>query len=89
MQNLLTLCTTAECDAERAYVGTFVGGAGVYMAANHKWHNGAYLQHARVETYLPYALGGGYVLSLDVVRVCCAPLRQAAFLFTAPSGPFH
>lgn len=66
---LLTRCTTAECDGERTYGGTFIGGAEVMMHPEHKWHNAPYLAHAAVENYLPYALGGGYLLSLDVIRV--------------------
>jgi hypothetical protein len=70
MQNLLTLCTSAACDSERAYVGTIVGGGEVVKEQSHKWHNQEYVEHTKAETYLPYALGGGYILSLDVVKVC-------------------
>jgi hypothetical protein len=84
MQNLLTLCTTAACDSERAYVGTMVGGSGVYMDQRHKWHNAEYLEHTMVQTYLPYALGGGYILSLDVIKVClCLPLVLVRLRCTA------
>jgi hypothetical protein len=74
VQNLLALCKSAECDDSRAYVGMFIGGAEVVMDARHKWHNQAYIAHASVKHYLPYALGGGYIISHDVFSVCSSPL---------------
>lgn len=73
MQNLLRLCTTPKCDRERAYMGTFIGGAPVMMEAKHKWHNEAYIMHAAVKNYPPYALGGGYILSYDILKVRLPP----------------
>lgn len=70
LQNLLKLCKTKECDQEAKYVGTFIGGSPVFMDAKHKWHNQAYIMHASVRNYLPYALGGGYILSADILKVC-------------------
>jgi hypothetical protein len=68
MQNLLMLCSSAECNREKAYVGTIIGGSPVMMDAKHKWHNQAYIMHANVKNYLPYALGGGYIISGDIVK---------------------
>ena len=70
LQNLLTLCTSPECDHQRAYVGTMIEGRNhVNRNPRHKWHNAAYIAHAGVYEYAPYAFGGGYFLSLDVVKV--------------------
>jgi hypothetical protein len=82
VQNLLTLCTTAECDAERSYIGTIIGGTKVMMDPSHRWHNAAYLSHTKVQTYLPYALGGGYILSLDVARVLVELQQTVRLVFT-------
>jgi site-specific DNA-adenine methylase len=70
LQNLLQLCQTSKCDKEAKYVGTFIGGAAVFMDSKHKWNNQAYFEHTAVKSYLPYALGGGYILSGDILKVC-------------------
>lgn len=48
----------------RYYWGQFLGAGGIIR-------EGAYAEHmwSVCETYLPYALGGGYVLSMDLVRL--------------------
>jgi hypothetical protein len=70
LQNLLLLCTSARCDREAAYVGAVIEGRANHVNRNpaHKWHNAAYIRHAGVYQYLPYAFGGGYALSLDVCQ---------------------
>eukprot|EP00892_Ulva_mutabilis_P006228 jgi/Ulvmu1/3978/UM182_0006.1 len=83
VQNLLQLCTTAKCNHERAYLGTFIGGAPVMMEAKHKWHNEAYIMHAAVTNYPPYALGGGYILSFDILKVLVSLHRSVSLTFTA------
>lgn len=79
VQNLLRLCTSPQCDRERTYAGTFIGGAPVMMDSKHKWFNQAYILHAAVKNYPPYALGGGYILSLDVIRVRLPPQRATRY----------
>ena len=78
VQNLLTLCTTPACDSERTMVGTWSAGSHVNRNKQHKWHNSAYLNHTGHNTYLPYAFGGGYILSLDLSKVRSLRIRLAA-----------
>ena len=57
---------------DRFYWGQFLGGAGIITEgpyAEDRW--------SICETYLPYALGGGYVLSMDLVQVVA---KNAPFL---------
>jgi hypothetical protein len=56
-------------------------GTNVNRNTQHKWHNAAYLTHTGHRQYLPYAFGGGYILSLDLskVRRMSVPL-EACFL---------
>jgi hydroxyproline O-galactosyltransferase 2/3/4/5/6 len=81
VQNLLTLCTTAECDAERSYIGNIRTGS-IIMDPTHRWHNAAYLSHTGGGEYLPYAAGGGYILSLDAVNVLIELHQTVSLLFT-------
>lgn len=46
-----------------------VGRSWVNQDTSHKWGNRAYVLHTLNRKYLPYAFGGGYILSLDVVQV--------------------
>eukprot|EP01100_Stratorugosa_tubuloviscum_P010109 TRINITY_DN4303_c0_g1_i7.p1 TRINITY_DN4303_c0_g1~~TRINITY_DN4303_c0_g1_i7.p1 ORF type:complete len:451 (+),score=217.19 TRINITY_DN4303_c0_g1_i7:83-1435(+) len=50
---------------EKLYWGVFAMGH-VFSDPNHPWYNGEYLSLNRI--YPSYALGGGYMLSMDVVR---------------------
>jgi Galactosyltransferase len=88
LQNLLKLCQTSNCDEEAKYVGTFVSGAPVFMDTKHKWHNQAYIMHTAVKRYLPYAFGGGYILSGDIVKVCMTAACICACRQTSPH-PHH
>lgn len=46
-----------------------VGNSWVNQDTSHKWGNRAYVAHTASRKYIRYAYGGGYFLSLDLVRV--------------------
>lgn len=41
----------------------------VRTAVGDKWQDVEYLNHTSLKTYMPYMMGGGYVLSADLARV--------------------
>lgn len=68
LQQLRLLCRSEDCRHERIYMGHLVVQAKVETAANHKWNNVVFHNHTGLNTYPTYAMGGGYVLSADVVH---------------------
>lgn len=43
--------------------------AQVRLAEGDKWQDVEYLNHTSLKTYMPYMMGGGYVLSADLAHV--------------------
>lgn len=43
--------------------------AQVRLAEGDKWQDVEYLKHTSLKTYMPYMMGGGYVLSADLAHV--------------------
>jgi hypothetical protein len=43
--------------------------AQVRLAEGDKWQDVEYLEHTSLKTYMPYMMGGGYVLSADLAHV--------------------
>jgi hypothetical protein len=41
----------------------------VRLAEGDKWQDVEYLKHTSLKTYMPYMMGGGYVLSADLAHV--------------------
>jgi hypothetical protein len=41
----------------------------VRLAEGDKWQDVEYLEHTSLKTYMPYMMGGGYVLSADLAHV--------------------
>lgn len=41
----------------------------VLLQPGHKWNNIVFHNHTGLKTYPTYAMGGGYVLSVDVAKV--------------------
>lgn len=39
------------------------------LAEGDKWQDVEYLEHTSLKTYMPYMMGGGYVLSADLAHV--------------------
>ena len=62
-------CVSDDCSRERLYLGSMVSGSRVLLQAGHKWDNEVYWNHTALPYYPTYALGGGYVLSRDVVEL--------------------
>lgn len=48
----------------------------VRTAEHDKWQDVEYLNHTSLKTYMPYMMGGGYVLSADLARVILGINRQ-------------
>ena len=70
---------TGDCSRERLYVGSMALQSEVLLQAGHKWNNALFHNHTGLRVYPKYAMGGGYVLSGDVVDALVAmqvtPLR--------------
>ena len=60
-------CLTRDCSKERLYVGRMARQSEVLLQAGHKWNNALFHNHTGLRVYPKYAMGGGYVLSGDVV----------------------
>ena len=72
MGELTGRCVTRDCSHERLYVGRMARQSEVLLQAGHKWNNALFHNHTGLRVYPKYAMGGGYVLSGDVVDALVA-----------------
>ncbi len=69
-------------------------GQQVRLAEGDKWQDVEYLNHTSLKTYMPYMMGGGYVLSADLAHVILGINQQVAcatqtlFVNSLPSSPY-
>jgi hypothetical protein len=52
----------------------------VRLAEGDKWQDVEYLEHTSLKTYMPYMMGGGYVLSADLAHVILGINQQVAVI---------
>lgn len=64
------------------------------LAEGDKWQDVEYLNHTSLKTYMPYMMGGGYVLSADLAHVILGINQQVActtqtlFVNSIPGSPY-
>jgi hypothetical protein len=56
--------------------------AQVRLAEGDKWQDVEYLKHTSLKTYMPYMMGGGYVLSADLAHVILGINQQVTMAVT-------
>lgn len=57
----------------------------VRTAEGDKWQDVEYLNHTSLKTYMPYMMGGGYVLSADLAHVILG-INQQVGIACAPAA---
>eukprot|EP01026_Neomeris_dumetosa_P059757 TRINITY_DN5591_c0_g1_i1.p1 TRINITY_DN5591_c0_g1~~TRINITY_DN5591_c0_g1_i1.p1 ORF type:complete len:418 (+),score=41.99 TRINITY_DN5591_c0_g1_i1:256-1509(+) len=83
---LLKFCPSTVCPEERLFIGSERRGSEVVLKASDphgdKWENYEFYKHTGVGTYLPYMLGGGYILSGPVLDVLVYTYEKTGLIFT-------
>lgn len=75
---LLCSCLSSACRDERIYFGREIRNNVVRVGAGDKWQDLDYLNHTSLKTYMPYMMGGGYVVSSDLAQVRGGAFRSPA-----------
>jgi len=82
LQVLRSLCVSPSSERERLYLGRSVSSALINTQPRYRWNNAPYLEHTGGAEYLPFMLGGGHVLSRDLVAALLLLRRRVGLVFT-------